>query len=87
VGEGHQALYPGANVLAASRKDFAKERRKALFAKIATGDWDAVIVAHKSFGFIPMPPDAERDILEEQRATSRKRSGGARAARARRTCR
>jgi hypothetical protein len=59
-------LYPGANVLAASRKDFAKDRRKALFAKIATGDWDAVIVAHKSFGFIPMPPEAEREILEEQ---------------------
>jgi diguanylate cyclase (GGDEF)-like protein len=61
-------LYPGANVLAASRKDFVKDRRKALFAKIATGDWDAVIVAHKSFGFIPMPAAAERAILEEQMA-------------------
>lgn len=61
-------LYPGANVLAASRKDFEKDRRKALFAKIATGDWDAVVVAHKSFGFIPMPPEAERSILSEQMA-------------------
>lgn len=61
-------LYPGANVLAASRADFAKDRRKQMFAKIATGDWDAVVVAHKSFGFIPMPADAEGAILEEQRA-------------------
>lgn len=57
-------LYPGANVLAASRKDFEKGNRKRLFARIATGDWDAVIVAHSSFGFIPLPPDAERSILE-----------------------
>ena len=43
-------LYPGAKILAATKKDFAENRRRFL-AKIATGDWDAVIVAHTSFGF------------------------------------
>lgn len=59
-------LYPGANVLAASRKDFTKQNRKNLFARIATGDWDAVIVAHSSFGFIPLPKDVEEGILNEE---------------------
>lgn len=59
-------LYPGANVLAATRKDFAKPNRKKLFARIATGDWDAVIVAHSSFGFIPLPPATEQEILNSE---------------------
>lgn len=59
-------LYPGANVLAAGRKDFEKGKRQQLFARIATGDWDAVIVAHSSFGFIPVPAQAERDILQQE---------------------
>ena len=59
-------LYPGANVLAAGRKDFEKGKRKQLFARIATGDWDAVIVAHSSFGFIPVPARAESDILKQE---------------------
>src|SRR5690606_12976545 len=45
-------LYPGAKILAPSKKDFEAENRKRLFARIATGDWDAVIVAHSSFGRI-----------------------------------
>lgn len=57
-------LYPGANVLAASRQDFERGRRRQLFARIATGEWDAVVVAHSSFGFIPVPVDAEATILE-----------------------
>lgn len=56
-------LYPGANVLAASRQDFERGKRRELFARIATGEWDAVIVAHSSFGFIPLPADAEENIL------------------------
>lgn len=60
------ALYPGANVLAASRKDFQKDRRKLLFSRIATGDWDMVVVAHSSFGRIPMPAETEQRILDEQ---------------------
>lgn len=59
-------LYPGANVLAAIRKDFAKDRRKLLFSKIATGDWDMVVVAHSSFGRIPVPAETEHAILQEQ---------------------
>ena len=59
-------LYPGANVLAASRKDFAKDRRKLLFSKIATGDWDMVVVAHSSFGRIPVPAETEKAILDDQ---------------------
>lgn len=60
------ALYPGANVLAASRKDFGKDRRKLLFSKIATGDWDMVVVAHSSFGRIPVPTETEQAILDDQ---------------------
>lgn len=60
------ALYPGANVLAASRKDFGKDRRKLLFSRIATGDWDMVVVAHSSFGRIPVPADTEKRILDDQ---------------------
>lgn len=60
------ALYPGANVLAASRKDFGKDRRKLLFSRIATGDWDMVVVAHSSFGRIPVPAETEKKILDDQ---------------------
>lgn len=59
-------LYPGANVLAASRQDFEGGKRRQLFGRIATGEWDAVIVAHSSFGFIPLPADAEENILKTE---------------------
>lgn len=59
-------LYPGANILAATKKDFEKENRKRLFARIATGDWDAVIVAHSSFGKVEVEPKAEAAFIEEQ---------------------
>lgn len=59
-------LYPNANVLAATENDFAKVNRKRFMAKIATGDWDAVVVAHSSFKKIAMPEQAEREILDEQ---------------------
>ncbi|MEI2453866.1 PLxRFG domain-containing protein [Lysobacter firmicutimachus] len=59
-------LYPGANVLAASRQDFERGKRRQLFGRIATGEWDAVIVAHSSFGFIPLPADAEENILKAE---------------------
>lgn len=59
-------LYPGANILAASRQDFEGGKRRQLFARIATGEWDAVVVAHSSFGFIPLPADAEARILESE---------------------
>lgn len=59
-------LYPDAKVLVAEKSDFTKENRERLFARIATGDWDAVIVAHSSFKKIGMPSDTFQDILMEQ---------------------
>lgn len=59
-------LYPDANVLAATEADFAKANRKRFMAKIATGDWDAVIVAHSSFKKVGMPFETEKAILDEQ---------------------
>lgn len=59
-------LYPGANILAATKKDFDANNRRRLFARIATGDYDAVIVAHSSFGKIPVDLDYQRKFIESQ---------------------
>jgi len=59
-------LYPNANVLAATEADFEKANRKRLFGRIATGDWDAVIVGHSSFQRIGTPSEMEKQILAEQ---------------------
>ena len=59
-------LYPDANILVADKTDFTKQNRQRLFAKIATGDWDAVIVAHSSFRKIDMPHEVQKEILQEQ---------------------
>lgn len=59
-------LYPNANILVAEKNDFKKENRERLFAKIATGNWDAVIVAHSSFKKIGMPDETLSEILNEQ---------------------
>lgn len=59
-------LYPGAKVLAAGKKDFDPKRRRRLFAKIATGDWDIVIVPHSSFGFIGISPETEQRYLDAE---------------------
>lgn len=59
-------LYPDANILVADKTDFTKQNRERLFGRIATGDWDAVIVAHSSFKKIDMPADVQQEILEEQ---------------------
>jgi len=59
-------LYPGAKVLATTKGDFEKENRKKLFARVATGDWDAVIVAHSSFGKVPVDPKFEQQFIEQQ---------------------
>lgn len=55
-------LYPGANVLTATKKDFEKANRRKFLAKIATGDWDAVVIAHSSFGFIRPSPEFEAEF-------------------------
>jgi len=59
-------LYPEAQVLVAEKGDFTKENRARLFARIATGDWDAVIIGHSSFKKIGMPEETLDEILHEQ---------------------
>ena len=60
------SLYPQANILVADKADFKKENREKLFAKVATGDWDAVVVAHSSFKRIGLPQEALNKVLTEQ---------------------
>ncbi len=62
-GEAFRTLYPNANVLVATEKDFKPENRRDLFAKIATGDWDAVIIGHSQFDMIHLSRDRELDVL------------------------
>ena len=59
-------LYPNAKLLVASKEDFTKERRKLLTAKIASGDWDGIIVTHSSFERIGMSKDYQERFLREQ---------------------
>ena len=62
-GNAFRTLYPNANVLVATEKDFQKENRRDLFAKIATGDWDAVIIGHSQFDMIHLSRERELDGL------------------------
>lgn len=59
-------LYPGANVLTATKKDFEKSNRRKFLARIATGDWDAVVIAHSSYGFIKPAPEFEAAFNDDQ---------------------
>lgn len=59
-------LYPGSNVLAAAPEDFSKDKRERMFAKIVTGDWDAVIIGHSSLKKIGLPVETEKAVLQEQ---------------------
>jgi N12 class adenine-specific DNA methylase len=59
-------LYPGANVLAATPADFTKDNRRTLFARIATGDFDAVIIGHSSLGYIQPSPADTAAVVQEQ---------------------
>ena len=59
-------LYPGANILAAGKADFEKANRRRLFARIAAGDYDMVIMGHSSFGFISIDPATEERYLDEE---------------------
>jgi N12 class adenine-specific DNA methylase len=59
-------LYPTANILVAGKEDFEASRRARLFSRIATGNWDAVIVTHSSFEKIPLSVEARRDFIDEQ---------------------
>lgn len=59
-------LYPGANVLVATKKDFEPANRKKFCSRIATGDYDAVIIGHSQFEKIPLSPERQKAILQEQ---------------------
>ena len=59
-------LYPGANILVAGKEDFESHNRKKLFSRIATGNWDAVIVTHSGFERIPLARETQERFFEEQ---------------------
>ena len=59
-------LYPSANILVATKKDFETQNRKKFCSRIATGDYDAVIIGHSQFEKIPMSAERQRAILERQ---------------------
>ena len=59
-------LYPAANVLVATKKDFETKNRKRFCGRIATGDYDAVIIGHSQFEKIPVSIQRQRAILEQQ---------------------
>ena len=60
-------LYPAANILVATKKDFETKNRKRFCSRIATGDYDAIIIGHSQFEKIPMSPERQRFILEQQK--------------------
>ena len=59
-------LYPSANILVATKKDFETQNRKKFCSRIATGDYDAIIIGHSQFEKIPMSAERQRAILERQ---------------------
>ena len=66
MGNDFRKLYPNANVLVATKKDFEKANRLKLFAKIAANDWDAVIVGHSQFDRMGLSPKREKMYLEAE---------------------
>jgi N12 class adenine-specific DNA methylase len=73
-------LYPAANILAAGKADFESSRRRELMSRIATNNWDAVIVTHSGFERLAMSPRAQKRFIEEQlhelEACIREQKGG-----------
>lgn len=61
-----RTLYPTANVLMATKKDFEKTSRKRFVAKVATGDWDAVIIAMSSFEKVPISMERQKEHLTNE---------------------
>ena len=59
-------LYPSANILVATRKDFEAKNRKKFCGRIATGDYDAIIIGHSQFEKIPMSVERQKAILQQQ---------------------
>jgi N12 class adenine-specific DNA methylase len=59
-------LYPGANILVTAKTDFERDKRQAFCARIATGEYDAVIMGHSQFERIPLSKERQRTYLQEQ---------------------
>ena len=59
-------LYPSANILVATKKDFATNNRKKFCSKIATGEYDAIVIGHSQFEKIPMSKERQEKILQKQ---------------------
>lgn len=59
-------LYPNAKILAATKKDFEGSKRRRLIARISSGDYDAVIIGHSSFGRIPVSKELSQNFISEQ---------------------
>ena len=59
-------LYPAANILVATKKDFEMKNRKRFCGRIATGDYDAIIIGHSQFEKIPMSIERQRAVLQQQ---------------------
>ena len=59
-------LYPSANILVATERDFEKSRRKQFVSRIATGDYDCIIMSHSQFEKIPISPERKERMLNEQ---------------------
>ncbi len=66
IGADFMKLYPSANILVATKNDFKKENRQQLFAKIATGNYDAVIIGHSQLGMIPLSPERQMSELQHE---------------------
>ena len=66
VGADFMKLYPNANILVATKKDFTKQNRRKLLARIATGNYDAVIIGHSQLGMIPLSPERQERMYKEQ---------------------
>ena len=66
MGDDFIELYPNANILVATKKDFEKNNRQKLFAKIATGDYDAVIIGHSQIEKIPISVERQERLMKEQ---------------------
>lgn len=64
-------FYPGAKVLMASKEDFVGDKRREFAARIATGDWDAVVITHSTFEKLPLRPETTRRFIGDMMAQAR----------------
>src|SRR5207245_749675 len=69
--EDFKSFYPNANVLAVQDNDFTPVNRGKLMSRIATGDWDAIIIPHSHFDLLPMSPEHEKATIDKRLATYR----------------